>query len=202
MRRWILAFLLFSTRPALALALDDDTPEEGKAKGSSESTALGGDAHGPGETKESGGSGGSGTGRGEEKGTIGVGIVVGEPFGICGRLYLKDDQAIQAAVGAGFIGGGIQVHADYAFHPYILQTRESFVLATYVGPGVRVAQHSDGRDNSYIALGVRAVGGLLFDFKNPLDAFFEVAGVFEYEFADGKGLGAALNAGAGVRYYF
>jgi hypothetical protein len=148
-----------------------------------------------------GGSGGSGTGRGDEKGTLGVGIIVGEPTGICGRLYLKDDQAIQAAVGAAFIGGGLQVHADYAFHPYILQSRDSFVLATYVGPGVRVIQY-DGRNDSYLAIGVRAVGGLLFDFKNPLDAFFEVAGVLEYGFASGEGVGVALNAGAGVRYYF
>ncbi|HWU86858.1 MAG TPA: hypothetical protein VN253_06270 [Kofleriaceae bacterium] len=146
---------------------------------------------------------GAGTGRGGDKGTIGVGIVIGEPTGICGRLYLKDDQAIQAAVGAAFIGGGFQVHADYAFHPYVLQTRETFVLATYVGPGVRVIQYSDGRNNSFFALGLRAVGGLLFDFKdNPLDAFVEVSGVFEYGFQSGEGFGLALNAGAGVRYYF
>src|SRR6185436_10760923 len=107
-----------------------------------------------------GGSGGSGTGRGEEKGTLGVGVIVGEPTGVCARLYLKDDQAIQAAVGAAFIGGGLQIHADYAFHPYILQSRESFVLATYVGPGVRLIQYSDGRNDSYFALGLRAVGGL------------------------------------------
>jgi len=149
-----------------------------------------------------GGSGGSGTGRGEEKGTLGVGIVIGEPTGVCARLYLKDDQAIQGAVGAAFIGGGLQIHGDYAFHPYILQSRETFVLATYVGPGARLIQYSDGRDDSYFAFGLRAVGGLLFDFKNPLDAFFEVAGVLEYGFADGKGVGAAFNAGAGVRYYF
>ena len=42
---------------------------------------------------------------------------------------------------------------------------------------------------------------MLFDFKDvPLDAFIEVAGVLEYDFKDGVGLG--LNLGAGVRYYF
>jgi hypothetical protein len=142
-------------------------------------------------------------GRGEDKGTIGVGIIIGEPTGICGRLYLRDDQAIQGAVGFALIGGGFQVHADYAFHPYVLQSRDSFVLATYIGPGLRVIQYSDGRDDSFFAVGLRAVGGLLFDFKsNPLDAFVEVSGVFEYGFKDGEGPGIALNAGAGVRYYF
>jgi hypothetical protein len=145
---------------------------------------------------------GGGVARGQDKGTLGVGIVIGEPTGVTARLYLADDRAIQGAVGAAFIGGGIQVHADYAFHPYVVQTRDTFVLATYVGPGVRLIQYSDGRDDSYLAIGVRGVGGLLFDFKNPLDAFVEVSGVLEYGFQDGEGVGLALNAGAGVRYYF
>ena len=54
-----------------------------------------------------------------------------------------------------------------------------------------------------MATGLRAVVGLLFDFKTvPLDAFIEIAGVFEYDFGKDKGIGAALNAGAGIRYYF
>jgi hypothetical protein len=144
--------------------------------------------------------------RGTEKGSIGLGIILGEPTGITARLYLTDDQAIQAAVGSAFFGGGLQVHADYVFHPYILQTRDAFVIATYIGPGARVIQYLDGRDDAndqgYLAIGARAVAGLLFDFQIPLDAFVEVAGVLEYGFADGKGIGAALNAGAGARYYF
>jgi hypothetical protein len=141
--------------------------------------------------------------RGVEKGTLGVGIILGEPTGITAKLYLQDDQAIQAAVGSAFIGGGLQLHGDYVFHPYILQTRPSFVLPLYVGPGVRLIDYTNGRDDSSFAIGARAVGGLLFDFKEvPLDAFIEIAGVLEYEFQDGAGLGIQLNAGAGVRYYF
>lgn len=141
--------------------------------------------------------------RGVDKGTFGLGLYIGEPTGICAKLYLKDDQAIQGAVGGALIGGGVQIHADYVFHPYILQTRDSFVLATYLGPGVRFIQYSNGREASYIALGLRATGGLLFDFKKvPLDAFLEVSGVLEYAFEDEEGAGLALNAGAGVRYYF
>ena len=140
---------------------------------------------------------------GTDKGTFGVGIILGEPLGICAKLYLKDDQAIQGAIGSAFIGGGIQVHADYVFHPYILQSRDSFVLPVYFGPGVRVIDYMDGRNNNDLALGLRVVGGLLFDFRNvPLDAFVEVAGVLEYKFGSGGGGQLALNAGAGVRYYF
>jgi hypothetical protein len=140
--------------------------------------------------------------RGTEKGTIGVGIIIGQPFGVSARLYLKDDQALQAAVGFAVIGGGLQLDADYVFHPYIVQTRPSFVLATYVGPGVRFLDYQAGRNDSYFAFGLRGVGGLLFDFKSPLDAFIEVAGVLEYGFQDGKGAGIAFDAALGVRYYF
>lgn len=142
-------------------------------------------------------------GPGAEKGTLGVGIILGEPTGITAKLYLEDDQAVQAAIGSAFIGGGLQLHADYVFHPYILQTRDSFVLPVYVGPGVRLIDYTNGRDDSSFAIGVRAVGGLLFDFKTvPLDAFIEIAGVLEYQFKAGEGAGIRLNAGAGVRYYF
>ncbi len=138
-----------------------------------------------------------------DKGTIGIGLILGEPTGISAKLYLKDDQAVQAAAGFAFVGGGLHVHLDYVFHPFILQSKESFVLPFYFGPGVRVIDYRDGRDTSFIAVGLRAVAGLLFDFKNvPLDAFVEVAGVLEYGFADGEGAGLAINAAAGVRYYF
>lgn len=138
-----------------------------------------------------------------EKGTFGGGIIIGEPTGLCAKLYLSDDQAIQAAAGFAFIGSGLHVHADYVFHPLILQTRDSFVLLAYVGPGVRLIQYRNGTEDSSFALGVRGVGGLLFDFtEQPLDAFVEVAGVLELDFAEDGGFGPALNVGAGVRYYF
>src|SRR4051812_39262917 len=138
-----------------------------------------------------------------DKGTLGVGIILGEPTGVSAKLYLSDDQAIQAAVGFAFVGGGLHLHADYVFHPYILQERPSFVLPFYFGPGLRVIDYRNVAANDYFAVGIRAVAGLLFDFKTvPLDAFVEGAIGIEYRFADGKGLGPIFNGAAGVRYYF
>jgi hypothetical protein len=141
---------------------------------------------------------------GRDKGTFGVGLILGEPTGVTAKLCLADDQAIQAAVGTALIGGGLQVHADYVFHPFILQTRDAFSLPFYVGPGVRVIDYLGGRgERDYFALGLRGVAGIAIDFNEiPLDAFIEVAGVFEYEFQSGDGFQPALNAGAGARYYF
>lgn len=139
-----------------------------------------------------------------EKGTFGLGLYIGEPTGIAAKLYLADDRAVQGAFGFAFAGDGFQVHADYVWHPYILQDKDSFTMPVYAGPGARFIQYQAGRDaDRYLAIGVRGVAGMLFDFKEiPLDVFVEVAGVLEYGFASGQGFGAALNAGAGARYYF
>jgi hypothetical protein len=143
-------------------------------------------------------------GRPVDKGTVGVGIIVGEPVGICAKFYLRDDRAIQVAVGSAFIANGYQAHVDYVFHPWIVQDRDMFVMPVYLGPGFRFIDYNGGAvSGTHVATGLRAVIGLLFDFKTvPLDAFIEVAGVAEYDFGMNKGLGAALNAGAGIRYYF
>lgn len=139
--------------------------------------------------------------RAADKGTFGIGIILGEPTGVSAKLYLQDDQAIQAGLGFAFIGDGIHLHVDYVFHPWILQSRDSFVLPVYIGPGIRLINREKGRDNQEFAIGVRGVIGLLFDFKGvPLDAFVEVAGLVEIEFDDGLGLD--INAAAGARYYF
>lgn len=144
----------------------------------------------------------AGEGRPTEKGTLGLGIIIGEPTGITAKLYLEDDQAIQGAVGGSFIADAWQVNAEYVLHPWILQDRDTFVLPVYLGPGLRAIEYRAARgSDAHFALGLRAVIGMLFDFKNvPLDVFVEVAGIGEYDFTDGFGLG--LNVGAGVRYYF
>lgn len=142
-------------------------------------------------------------GRPAEKGTLGLGIIIGEPTGVTAKLYLADDRAVQGAIGGSFVANAWQLHAEYVFHPLILQDRDTFVLPVYAGPGLRFMRYNDGGDNdaAHYAIGIRAVVGLLFDFKNvPLDVFVEAGGVLEYDFTKGGGLGA--NIGAGIRYYF
>jgi len=141
--------------------------------------------------------------RGEDKGAFGLGVMIGEPVGLSAKLYLRDDRAIQAGIGSAFYGGGFQASADYLFHPFILQDRDSFTMPFYVGPGIRVVDYDQGRSGpSYLAIGIRGVVGILFDFKKvPLDVFIEIAGIPEYGFDD-HGFNIRLNADAGIRYYF
>jgi hypothetical protein len=141
-------------------------------------------------------------GRPSEKGTLGLGLIFGEPTGVTVKMYLQDDRAIQGAFGASFYADAWQAHAEYVLHPWILQDRDTFVLPAYLGPGMRFMRYNNGRNgDATYAIGIRAVIGLLFDFKNvPLDVFVEAGGVLEYDFTEGFGPG--LNVGAGIRYYF
>jgi len=139
----------------------------------------------------------------EEKGIFGAGLIVGEPTGVSVKYYLGDDTAIDAAVGGAFLGKGVQVHADFLWHPWILETKPSFVLPVYLGLGMRVLdRNGGGGDEDHFRFGLRGVGGLLFDFTEaPLDVFLEVAGVADYR-TRGDAFGLDINLGAGVRYYF
>ncbi len=139
----------------------------------------------------------------EEKGVFGAGLIVGEPTGISVKYYLGDDTAIDGAIGGAFLGKGIQVHGDFLWHPWILETKPSVVLPAYVGVGLRVLDRNAGGGNDdHFRIGMRFVGGLLFDFTEaPLDVFLEVAGVADYR-TKGDAFGIDINLGAGVRYYF
>ena len=145
---------------------------------------------------------------GDEKGTFGIGIIVGEPTGIAAKLYLSQNTAIDGAVGSAIIGGGIHAHVDFLLHPWILEDRESFTMPAYVGLGGRFLSHNRGAGgDDDVHLGPRVVIGMLFDFKSiPLDVFVEVAGVGELRFGSDddnhSGFGLSINAGAGARYYF
>jgi hypothetical protein len=142
-------------------------------------------------------------GRGVEKGAFGLGLILGEPTGVSAKYYLADDTAIDAAAGGAFIGRGVQVHADFLWHPWILEQREGFVLPLYLGVGARVLKRdAGGGDEDHVRIGLRVPVGILFDFTRvPLDVFVEIAGVADYR-TRGDAFGLDLNAGAGARYYF
>lgn len=142
--------------------------------------------------------------RAEEKGVLGVGLIVGEPTGVCGKYYLGNDTAIDAAAGAAFLGRGVQVHGDFLWHPWLLDNQESFALPVYIGVGMRILNHDgSGDDEDHVRIGVRVPVGIVFDFKKiPLDVFAEVAGVGDYHTAGDASFGIDFNGGAGARYYF
>lgn len=139
----------------------------------------------------------------DSKGVFGAGLIVGEPTGLSLKYYLGDDTAIDAAIGGALLGKGLQVHGDFLWHPWVLESKPSFQLPAYLGIGGRVLdRNGGGGDEDHLRIGARFVGGLLFDFTEvPLDVFIEVAGVVDYR-TKGDAFGLDINLGAGVRYYF
>jgi hypothetical protein len=139
-----------------------------------------------------------------EKGVFGVGLIIGEPTGVCGKLYIGDDMAFDFAAGATFIGRGLQLHGDFLYHPYILQNTETFVFPFYVGAGLRILRRDPGdMIERHTRLGIRAVVGGLLDFRAiPIDIFFEGALVGDYRTIEDDHFGLDINVSAGARYYF
>jgi hypothetical protein len=141
-----------------------------------------------------------------EGGPFGIGLILGSPTGISGKYYLGDSgHAIDFAVGGAVAtDNGLHVHADFLWHPWILAREPSFNLPVHLGVGARVLDHDRGNkgDNDF-HFGLRAPIGLTFDFTEvPLDAFVEIALIFDVHTAHDNNFGIDLNAGVGVRYYF
>jgi hypothetical protein len=136
-------------------------------------------------------------------GSFGLGIIIGSPTGLSGKVYLDRQNAIDFALGAAFVGGrGLHAHVDYLWHPVMLADDAAFFLPLYFGVGARVLDHGRGRDDDDDThLGVRVPLGILFDFKRvPMDVFAEIALVVDV-INDHDDL-IDLNAGIGARYYF
>jgi hypothetical protein len=136
-------------------------------------------------------------------GPFGLGIIIGSPTGLSGKLYFNRQNAIDFAVGASFINSrGLHAHIDYLWHPIMIASDEAFFLPLYFGIGGRILDHSRDRDfDDDVHLGARVPLGILYDFKRvPLDVFVEIALVVDIV-NDHDDL-IDFNAGLGVRYYF
>ena len=112
---------------------------------------------------------------------FGLGLELGEPTGINGKLFVSSDQAIDFGLGDLYHGyyvngnaAGIHVYADYLWHPVVLTKADAFYLPLYVGVGGRFwdTDYCDRANNCVSMFGVRVPVGLSFDFNDvPLDIF-------------------------------
>ncbi len=132
-------------------------------------------------------------------GPFGLGLILGSPTGVSGKVYFNRSNAIDFAVGEAFANArGLHFHVDYLWHPVMLTEGEAFFLPLYLGLGGRVLDR-DVKDDVHV--GVRAPLGILFDFRRvPLDVFLEIALVVDFIRNDDDVVD--VNAGVGIRYYF
>ncbi len=127
--------------------------------------------------------------------TFGLGVIVGEPTGVCGKLWLGHKTAVDGAVAWAFEDEtALHLHGDYIVHAFGLLKVEKGSLPVYYGIGGRVKFEED--DNLF---GVRIPVGLAYIFEGSrVDLFLEVVPLLdiapESEFT--------MNAGLGARYFF
>jgi hypothetical protein len=152
---------------------------------------------------------------------FGLGLMVGAPTGLTGKLYLAQPFALQ--MGLGWVDDfddddGLHVHLDFVWHPVILSRSAAVTLPLYLGVGGRIWEHDhhfrfdgDWYDDDHTTIGLRAPLGLLIDFNRvPLDIFLEIALTVDVvDLDDDDDLPfdhdhdrVGLNGGVGVRYYF
>ena len=149
--------------------------------------------------------------------TFGLGLMLGSPSGLSGKYFVGRSTAIDFGIGGvGCCRGrrGVELHADYLWHPFVLTSTPAFELPLYVGIGGRYYSYSWRHNDHYhdgSALGARFPVGIAFDMnRTPFDIFVELALVADVivdhdPYTDGfdrDGLYIDVDAAVGFRYYF
>jgi hypothetical protein len=145
----------------------------------------------------------------ESNKTFGLGLELGAPFGLTGKYFLSEggDRAIDFGVGDlddGYIGDrvGLQIYADYLFHPFVIATADSFELPFFIGIGGRYWNFDYGPDSGY-AFGIRVPFGMAFDFNNvPIDIFLALVPVLDFVHGYTHDVYGDFDVAVGIRYWF
>ncbi|MBN1434368.1 hypothetical protein JW921_06370 [Candidatus Fermentibacterales bacterium] len=127
----------------------------------------------------------------------GVGIIAGEPTGLCIKQWTSDRTALVGALAWSFEhDGALHVHGDFLLHNFNLFSGESSRVIFYYGVGGRMRFGEEGEEN---VLGVRVPVGVIYPFSgDPIDIFLELVPIMdlvpETDFNAAGGIGA--------RYFF
>jgi hypothetical protein len=124
---------------------------------------------------------------------VGVGIMIGSPTGLNGKLWMTQKNAVDLGLAWDFTDDGyFHIHGDYLWHfPNVFQSNQRLVL--YTGIGARFGFSEKTR------VGVRIPFGIEWWPRNtPLDVFLELVPVLDLA-PKSK---FAFNGGVGVRFFF
>jgi opacity protein-like surface antigen len=128
-----------------------------------------------------------------EAGKLGVGPVLGVPFGATGKYWFGDKEAAQAHVGVS--DGDLTFSSDFLIHFYDWMPRKRADAELPLYGGVGIKYKAERRE----FFGLRFVGGAaLYDKSRRYEVFFEVAPVVRLAPSEG----AAFDGAVGVRRYF
>lgn len=129
----------------------------------------------------------------QERG-FGLGIILGEPTGVSGKLWTSGENAFDFAAAWSFQGdGNLLLQADYVWHIFRLIPVSSGKLPFYVGVGAEFIIADDP------VLGVRVPLGLDYLFADaPVDIFVEIVPILRLA----PSTDFDLAGGIGARYWF
>jgi hypothetical protein len=128
---------------------------------------------------------------------FGLGVILGEPTGVSGKLWLSGKSAIDMAAAWSLSKDNeLHLHGDYLVHSFNVIKVEKGRLPIYYGIGGRIRfDDGDGDDN----IGVRIPVGMAYIFSGaPLDLFLEVVPILDLA----PDTDFDMNAALGMRYYF
>jgi len=138
----------------------------------------------------------SGIARASGSHNFGLGIILGEPTGISGKLWISGRSAVDGAA-AWSLGNNeaLHLHADYLLHNFTLIKVEKGRLPFYYGIGGRIRFADVGDDH----IGVRVPLGLAYLFEGaPLDIFLEIVPILDLA----PDTDFDLNGALGMRFFF
>jgi len=117
---------------------------------------------------------------------FGLGVILGEPTGICCKLWLSSRTAFAGAAAWSFNkGGNLHLHADYLLHSL------GSKLGFYYGVGGRAKLDEDRK------VGLRLPLGIVYITESPIDVFLEVAPLLDLA----PSTDFRVNAAIGFRYF-
>jgi hypothetical protein len=124
------------------------------------------------------------------QGNLGLGVEVGQPIGVTGKLWLSDMTAVDAALGYHF-NHNFDTHADFLLHTNTLTSSMNGTLPLYVGLGARVLAGDDTQFGIRIPFGIS-----YFLTSHKIEFFAEIAPI-----VDLSNFGADVDGTAGIRLY-
>ena len=162
--------------------------------------------------------GGGGTSDYQSNGQFGLGLELGEPTGLNGKLFLSPSGAIDFGLGEIYHyyegGDGLHLYLDYLWHPKQLASTPAFKLPFYIGVGGRFWRfdyncNAAGNNcaDGVSAFGVRVPIGIAFDLNHvPLDIFVQVVPTLDFFNDDGNTFNHSVyidvDFSVGIRYWF
>jgi hypothetical protein len=134
----------------------------------------------------------------QNAGSLGAGIIVGEPLGLTGKYWIDETRAVD--LGIGFGGEGTVAYADFLWHAWnILPQPSQGKLGLYVGAGPRLETEEHHDEGADARLGIRTIGGVDYWVQgHPIEVFLEAGPVFLLT----PRTDVEVDAGLGVRFYF